>query len=102
MVNPLVSPMVIAAKIHKYFRRFENAGATQADKSKTLLSLGLHEGLLFNRLIRNRVFIESAPGYYYVSRENYDRYRSVRRRRAFIILGGLVLFLVLASYFYSR
>jgi hypothetical protein len=100
MVNPFISPMVIAATIHKYFSRFENAGATSSGTSKTLQSLGLNSGILFNRLVSNSVFIETAPGKYYVIRENYDRYRAQRKRKAFLILGGVVFALMFFTFFY--
>ncbi|NVO19015.1 MAG: hypothetical protein HXX13_04910 [Bacteroidetes bacterium] len=100
MVNPVIAPMVIAAKIHKYFSRFENAGATSPETSKTLQSLGLHEGLLFNRLLRNGVFKESSQGKYYVNRHNYDKFRVQRKRKALLIMGGVVTVFLIISIFY--
>jgi hypothetical protein len=101
MVNPIFTPMIIAAKIHKYFSRFENAGATSSELSKTLQSLGLHGGMIFNRLVRNGVFIETTPGSYYVNREIYNRFRAQRRRKAFLIMGGVFLtFLIIVISIY--
>jgi hypothetical protein len=102
MANPLFTPMVIAAKIHKYFSRFENAGAISSETSKTLVSLGLHGGLIFNRLIRKGVFIEAAPGKYYVSRSTYDKYRTQRKRTAILVMSGILItfVVVMVSYFF--
>ena len=91
MVNPIFSPMIIAAKIHKYFSRFENAGATSPGTSKTLQALGLHNGLIFKRLLRNGVFVEVTPGKYFVSRTTYNNFREQRKRNVFLILSGILL-----------
>jgi len=94
--------MVIAAKIHKYFSRFENAGATSSDNSKTLQSLGLHGGLLFNRLLQNDVFIETSPGNFYVNRANYEKYRARRKKRVVMILGVITLTFLIMSFLLNQ
>ncbi len=99
MVNPVITPMIIAARIRRYFSRFENAGATDPRGAKTLQSLGLDGGFLFNRLLTNKVFIEASPGYYYVSRENFMKYRLKRRTRALYVLTAL-LFVIAISYLF--
>jgi hypothetical protein len=99
MVNPVITPMVIAARMKKYFRRFENAGAISPETSRTLKSLGLQGGILFNKLLRNGVFIEQTPGMYYVSRLNYEKYKSARRFRVVAILGGIIIIIVVISIF---
>jgi hypothetical protein len=99
MANPITSPMIIAAKMHKYFFRFENAGATSPEKSKTLESLGLHGGILFNRLLNEGVFIETSPGNYYVNSMNYDKYRAKRKKKVVMILGVVTLTFLALSYF---
>jgi len=99
MVNPITLPLVIAAKIHKYFSRFENAGATSSETSKTLQSFGLDNSILFKRLLRKGIFIQATPGNYYVSRANYDKFRAKRRVNIFLILGIIVLALLIFSYF---
>lgn len=99
MVNHVFAPMIIAARIRRYFGRFENAGAVSAEKAKTLQSLGLDDGILFRRLLRNKVFIESHPGHYYVVEENFKRYQSLRRVKVLALTGGLVVCIVTLSYF---
>ena len=99
MVNHVFAPMIIAARIRRYFGRFENAGAVSADKAKTLQSLGLDDSILFRRLLRNKVFIESHPGHYYVVKENFKRYQSLRRVKVLTLTGGLVICIVTLSYF---
>lgn len=98
MVNPVTTPMVIAARIKKYFTRFENAGAINPESARTLKSLGLHEGFLFSKLLRNGVFIESMPGSYYVSRPQYQKYKSLRRMRAATIIGGMVIVIIVITF----
>jgi hypothetical protein len=98
MVNPVITPMVIAARIRRYFSRFENAGAVNPESAQTLTSLGLNDGILFRRLLRHGVFIEHKPGSYYVSRASYERYRAARRFKAAAILGGIVIIFVVISY----
>lgn len=99
MVNPVVTPMVVAAKIKKYFRRYEEAGATSPESAKTLQSLGLHGGFLFHRLVRQGVFIETKKDFYYVSRERYESFKVQRRKKAMMILGIIVIVFIAASYF---
>ncbi len=99
MVNPVITPMIIAARIRRYVNRFENAGATDARGAKTLQSLGLDNGFLFNRLLANNVFIEASPGYFYVSRENFMKYRQKRRTRALYILTAIMVVLVISYLF---
>jgi hypothetical protein len=99
MVNPVVAPMVVAAKIKKYYRRFEEAGATNPESAKTLQSLGLHGGFLFNRLIRNGVFVETGGERYYVISEKYRSFKIQRRKKAMMIMGIIILVFLAVSYF---
>jgi hypothetical protein len=99
MANPFTSPMVEAARIKKYFTRFENAGAVNPENAKTLQSLGLDGGFLFNRLIHSEVFIETSEGVYYINRQNYEKFKSARRLKALVIVGGIVLLVLVISYF---
>ena len=102
MVPPSFLPAVVAAKMYKFVYRFENVGATDPSTAKTLQSQGLHGGLIFNRLVQNGIFIETSPGYYYLNKDKYLTYRTLRRKRMFYILAGLLIVLVIVTLFLSR
>lgn len=95
----VITPMVVAAKIRKYYRRFHNAGATEAGKAKSLQSLGLHSSYIFKKMVLNQVFIETSPGFYYVSSDNYGKFRLKRRTRALAIASVMILVLMLCYIF---
>ncbi len=97
MVPPSFIPAVVRAKMHKFVYRFENAGATNPAGAKTLQSQGLHGGLIFDRLVRNGIFIETSLGYYYLNKDKYQAYMTVRRKRMLYILAGLIIILVITS-----
>jgi hypothetical protein len=99
MVPPSFIPAVVAAKMHKFVYRFENAGATNPTGAKTLQSQGLHGGLIFNRLLRNGIFIETLPGFYYLNKDKYLTYMTMRRKRMLYILAGLLLVVVIVTLF---
>jgi hypothetical protein len=95
----VITPMVVAARIRKYYRRFYNAGATEAGNAKSLQSLGLHSSHIFKKMLLNQVFIETTPGYYYVSSDNYNKFRLKRRTRALAIASVMILALMLFYVF---
>lgn len=101
MVNYLFTPMIIAARIHKYFFRYKNAEATHPGNPRTLKSLGLDAGLIFDKLVRNEIFIETSPGCFYVNVDNYQRYKSQRRARALLMLAALLLLVAINLVFIS-
>ena len=99
MLSRYIIPMVVAARIQKYFTRFENAGALDPANAKSLQSLGLDRTILFSRMLRNQVFIESTPGKYYVVPENYLKFKSLQRKKLLLISAGLLLLLVFAIHY---
>lgn len=98
MTLPDFIPVVTTLKIRKYVQRFFNAGATSPERTKTLVSQGLHGGPIFDKLLRSRVFFETSPGYYYVDLTNFRRFLLIRRSRIIAIVAGLLVISVVVSY----
>jgi len=101
MVNFLFSPMIIAARMNKYFFRYKNAEATHPGNAKSLKSLGLDAGLIFDKLVKNEVFVETSPGAYYVNEDNYQRLKTQRRAKAFLVIAALLLLVAINLVFIS-
>ena len=95
MLSRYIIPMVIAARIRKYFTRFENAGALDYGNARSLQSLGLDKTILFSRMLRNQVFVESTPGTYYVVPENYLKFKSLQKKKFLLITAVFLLVLVI-------
>jgi len=94
MLSRFIIPMVNAARIQKYFTRFESAGALDSGNARSLQSLGLDKTNLFFRMLRNQVFVESTPGSYYVVPENYLKFKSLQKKKLLLITAGVLLALV--------
>jgi hypothetical protein len=94
MAKYLFLPMIIAARMHKYFFRFKDAGATNPGNPRTLKSLGLDIGPLFDKLVRNEIFIETSPGLYYVNENKYRKYKYQRLSKVLIVSSFLFLLFV--------
>ncbi len=91
-------PALPVFRIRKYVSRFSNAGATIPERAKTLQSQGLENSSLFNKLVRNGVFIETSAGRYYLDVIRYHRYRLVQLNKVIIITAGLLLISVVSLF----
>lgn len=82
---------IIAARIRKDIRKFEDAGAVSPATSRTTEELGVRRGLVFHRLLKRGVFIETAQNTCYLNRENLAQYHKVRRNRILVFLVLIIL-----------
>jgi hypothetical protein len=62
-VPPIIIPALIAARHARIVRKFQEAGADQPERARTLAELGVQEGLLTSRMARSGVLVTawSAP-----------------------------------------
>lgn len=90
---------MIAIKIRRIIRRFEDAQATSPRNAKTLDELGLWHSLVFTRLVNQSVFIESNPGRYFLHRVNLAIYNQRRRTRMMAVLVMIGVILIVALFF---
>ncbi len=84
---------IIAKKIKKIIRHFDEAGALTEKTARNPEELGIRKGLIFNRLVRNGVMVEGSQQRYFLNRENLAIYQANRRRR--IIIAILVIFSII-------
>lgn len=89
---------VILIKERQIVEAFERAGATTASRGRTPTELGVHEGGVGWRRLRDRAVVrESSPasGLYYLDTEVWD---AVRRTRHRMLLVVLVVMLALLAF----
>lgn len=86
---------VIAARRRRLIRRFRAAGATSAECTVTLESLGERHGRVFRRMTEAGVFIATPDGRYFMNEVAAAEYRRRCRKRALIGAGICVLVFLL-------
>jgi hypothetical protein len=69
----------VASKQNRYLRRFEAAGATDADHATTPEQAGCRSSFVFNGLVRRGIFVEVSDGRYYLDLEMAEAFRERRR-----------------------
>ena len=89
-------PVIIASKTRKIFKLFEMSGATSPDRAKTLEEMGLRRQFIIRRLILRGVIVETSSDRYYLNQENRANYDTLRRKKAIIAMG--LMLLALAVY----
>ena len=97
MIPPTIAPAVIALKIKKIIRVFEESATISPLTAKTPEELGLHPGMMFGRLVRMDVLVEVGDNRYYLNYANLATYEEAKQRRIFrvIILLAFLAFLLL-------
>ncbi|MBL7905700.1 MAG: hypothetical protein JNL22_11825 [Bacteroidales bacterium] len=92
---------VVALKIRKIIRAFEDAGATNPESAISPEKSGIRTSLLFHRLVANKVLVSAGNNTYYLDRENLKIYNEKRRKRFPVVL-LIVLILVVLGMLYSK
>lgn len=90
---PFPAGAIVAGKINRTIRSFDQAGAYTERSARTPEDLGVRKGVIFNRLVNQGVLIELSLQRYFLHRENLAAYQNTRRKRAIIVF--LVLFIVI-------
>jgi hypothetical protein len=97
-MNPVFPfPAVIAIKIRKIIDRFKQNGAVTPDHAVYPDSIGISDNLLFRKLTRQGVIVETSPGKFYLNEENLSIYNRNRRTRAAVVM--LVIIIAFILYF---
>ena len=73
----------VAAHRRRIMRKFEEAGADQPGRARTLEELGVHETHLASRMIRSGVLATADGESYYISAEGIARWN--RRRNIYVL-----------------
>jgi hypothetical protein len=95
-MNPVFPfPAVIAIKIRKIIDRFKQHGAVNPDHAVYPDSIGISDNLLFRKLTRRGVIMETSPGKYYLNEENLLIYNRNRRTRATVVVLVIIIAFIL-------
>lgn len=81
---------VIAGRQNRYMHRFEDAGATDSTRARTLEELGCQRSFVFSRLVNRGVFVEVSDGRYYIDPARAEVFRA-RRRIVMLVMLGIVV-----------
>jgi hypothetical protein len=90
--------LVFAWRLRALIRSFVRLQAVSPQSAVTPAALKTRQGPLFRRLQRQGVIAAADGGRYYVDQARYERWISVRRRRAIVILATLTTVTLIAWY----
>ena len=91
----------VAARRRGIVRKFEEAGADQPERARTLAELGVHETHLASRLVRSGVLATADGERYFLSVDGLARW--YRRRNTYVLTAlGVLAALVLALLLFLR
>ena len=91
--------ILIVVRTRKLIDRFKNTGTTSPGTAKTTAELNIRSRSLFKRLVRRQVFVETAPGRFFLDETNLAAYLVKRKMRVTAIVVILVL-LILADFYF--
>ena len=93
-VQPTFIPAIVAARRRRIVRKFEEAGADQPGRARTLEALGVRDTHLASRLIRAGVLATADGERYYLSADGLARWN--RRRNAYVLIALALTISILA------
>jgi len=94
------SEIAIRAKIRKYKSIFLKAHATSSDRAIQPWDYGVKKGIIFNKLVRQKIIISAGNDKYYIDEL---RDRSLRQRSNIITVIILIIFiLIVFAFFMSK
>jgi predicted transcriptional regulator len=98
MVPHNASGAFVAAQFRKIVRLFQTHEAYSSSTARTTEELGVRHNLIFRRLVRKGVIIESGSGKYYLYKDRLEQYTQMRRKIALFILLAIALALLIANF----
>ncbi len=98
MVPPNASGAIMASQSRKIVRSFQTREAYSSATARTIEELGIRHSLIFRRLVRKGVIVESGSGKYYLDKDRLEQYTQIRRKIGFFILLAIVLALLIAKF----
>ena len=87
--------LVLAWRLWTLVRAFIRLGAVSPETAVPAAKLGVRQGAVFRRLIRQRVIVSTGDEHYYLDQARYREWRSTRRRRALILLSVLLALILI-------
>jgi hypothetical protein len=98
MVSPNATGAIVAAKFRKIVRSFQTREAYSSSTARTIEELGVRHSLIFRRLVRKGVIVESGSGKYYLDKDRLEQYTQIRRKIVFFILLAIALAVLIANF----
>jgi hypothetical protein len=98
---PGIIAVILVIKIKKIIQRFLDTGTTSPPAAKTPEELNIRTSLLFQRLLRRKVLVETFAGRYYLDEEALQEYNNTRRKIMITVILVIAL-LIVFDYFYLR
>ena len=92
-VPPTFILAAVAARRRRILRTFEEAGADQPGRARTLEALGVRDRHLASRLMRSGVLATADGQSYYLSADGLARWNRRRNTYVLIALGVMALFI---------
>lgn len=85
---------IIAALRHRYIRIFREAGATHPGAAIYPADFGVRDSLVFRKLVRQGIFVETGNGRYYLNEEREVAMRGKRLSALLLLLAAIIVILV--------
>lgn len=101
-MNSVMFAMIIARQ-NKYIRTLKQLEATSARKSINLEEYGIRKSLIFNKLMREGIIIQTYHNRYYLDvakeEEQRQRRRSIIIMLLILIISSIIISLITIDYF---
>ena len=89
------SEMAITAKIRRYKSIFHKAHATAPERAILPWEYGITRGMIFNRLVRQKILVPAGNDKYYLDEL---RDKTLRKRSSLIAIIGIVLIILIVLF----
>ncbi|WP_160669836.1 hypothetical protein [Clostridium sp. C8-1-8] len=86
---------------NRYINKFQESGALDREHSVTLDELGMRESNVFNRMVKNNIFIKCNNSKFYLDLSALESYKRSKRKLGLYILIALAVFLVFYYLIYN-
>ena len=96
---PGIIAVIIVVKIKKLIQRFIETGTTSPPAAKTPEELNIRTSLLFQRLLRRKVLVETYANRFYLDEEALQEYNNKRRKIIYIVI-LIIALLILFDFLY--
>ncbi len=98
MIPPNATGAIVAAQFRKIVRSFQTREAYSSATARTVEELGIRHSLIFRRLVRKGVIIESGSEKYYLDKDRLEQYTKIRRKVVLLILLAIACAVLIANF----
>jgi hypothetical protein len=91
-VLAIIVIVVTNRKRRRIFDAFRMSSATSTERAKNLSELDISKSILFANQVRQKVIVSSQDNKYYLDEDRLEKVIRLRRRIAFVLGVGLLIF----------